>query len=102
MSCEKITYRLHAVLRMFERKITAAEDFMKCVICKKGSTKPGTTTVTFERGCLTMVVKCVPAQVCPNCGEAYISELVTAELLKDAEERAKTGAQVEIRQYVAA
>lgn len=78
------------------------EDFMKCVICKKASTKPGTTTVTFERGCLTMVVKCVPAQVCPNCGEAYISELVTAELLKDAEERAKTGAQVEIRQYVVA
>ena len=78
------------------------EDLMKCVICKKGSTKPGMTTVTFERGCLTIVVKCVPAQVCSNCGEAYISELVTAELLKDAEERAKTGAQVEIRQYVAA
>jgi ribosomal protein L32 len=49
-----------------------------------------------------MVVKCVPAQVCSNCGEAYISELITAELLKDAEERAETGAQVEIRQYVAA
>ncbi|VVB71016.1 Uncharacterised protein [uncultured archaeon] len=78
------------------------EDFMKCVICKKGSTKLGTTTVTFEHGCLTMVVKCVPALVCPNCGEAYISEKVTIELLRDAEERAKTGAQVEIRQYVAA
>jgi hypothetical protein len=25
MSCEKITYRLHAVQRMFERKITAEE-----------------------------------------------------------------------------
>ena len=49
-----------------------------------------------------MVVKCVPALVCPNCGEAYISESVTTELLKDAEERARTGAQVEIRQYVAA
>lgn len=68
------------------------EDFMKCVICRKASAKPGTTAVTFERGCLTMVVKSVPAQVCPNCGEAYISELVAAELLKDAEERAKTGA----------
>jgi YgiT-type zinc finger domain-containing protein len=78
------------------------EDLMKCVICKKASTKPGTTTITFERDCLTMVVKCVPAQVCPNCKEAYISEAVTAELLKDAEERANTGAQVEIRQYVAA
>jgi YgiT-type zinc finger domain-containing protein len=78
------------------------ENFMKCVICKKASAKAGTTTVTLERGCLTMVVKCVPALVCPNCGEAYISELVTTELLKDAEERARTGAQVEIRQYVAA
>ena len=75
---------------------------MKCVICKNASTKPGTTTVTLERGCLTMVVKCVPALVCPNCGEAYISELVTTELLNDAEERARTGAQVEIRQYVPA
>ena len=78
------------------------EDLMKCIICKKGSTKPGTTTITFERGCLTMVVKCVPAQVCPNCGEAYISEEITAKLLKDTEERANIGAQVEIRQYVAA
>ena len=78
------------------------ENFMKCVICKKASTKTGTTTVTLERGCLTMVVKCVPALFCPNCGEAYISESVTTELLKDAEERARTGAQVEIRQYVAA
>ena len=78
------------------------EDSMKCVICKKSSTKAGTTTVTFERGCFTMVVKCVPAQVCPNCGEAYINEDVASELLKDAEKKATTGAQVEIRQYVAA
>ncbi|MDD2756058.1 MAG: type II toxin-antitoxin system MqsA family antitoxin [Methanothrix sp.] len=75
---------------------------MKCVICKKAFTKPGTTSITLERGCLTMVVKCVPAQVCPNCGEAYISEEVTAKLLKDAEERVRTGAQVEICNYVAA
>lgn len=78
------------------------EDLMKCVICKKASTKPGTTTVTFERGCLTMVVKCVPAQVCPNCGEAYINEEIASALLKDAEKKATAGAQVEIREYVAA
>jgi YgiT-type zinc finger domain-containing protein len=58
--------------------------------------------IDHSRGCLTMVVKCVPALVCPNCGEAYISESVTTELLKDAEERSRTGAQVEIRQHVAA
>ncbi|MBP7070519.1 MAG: type II toxin-antitoxin system MqsA family antitoxin [Methanothrix sp.] len=78
------------------------EDSMKCVICKKAFTKPGTTTVTFECGCLTMVVKCVPAQVCPNCGEAYVSEHIASELLEDAENKASTGAQVEIREYVAA
>ena len=72
------------------------EDLMKCVICKKASTKPRTTTVTFERGCLTMVVKCVPAQVCPNCGEAYINE--KPQLSCDAEERASTGRRSEDRQ----
>ena len=39
----------------------------------------------------------MPAQICPNCREAYINENVTSELLKDVEERARTGAQVEIR-----
>ncbi|MEW5995611.1 MAG: type II toxin-antitoxin system MqsA family antitoxin [Candidatus Zixiibacteriota bacterium] len=75
---------------------------MKCIICKQADTKPGTTTVTFERDSLTMVVKGVPAQVCPNCGEQYVDGEVASHLLKTAEEMAKSGAQVEIRQYVAA
>jgi YgiT-type zinc finger domain-containing protein len=74
---------------------------MKCVICKKGITCQGTTIVTLVRDCLTMVVKGVPAQVCPICKEAYIDEKITAELLKGAEESAREGAQVEIRQYMA-
>ena len=49
-----------------------------------------------------MVVKEVPAQVCPNCGEQYVDAKVTLHLLKTAEEMAKSGAQVEIRQYVEA
>ena len=75
---------------------------MRCVICKKGSTEPGATTVTLERGGLTMVIKGVPAQVCKNCGEAYVDERVASELLISAEQAAKAGAQVEIRQYVTA
>ncbi len=75
---------------------------MKCIICKKGITHQETTTVTLECDCLTMVVKGVPAQVCPICKEAYIDEKITAELLKGAEERVRGGTQVEIRQYVAA
>ncbi len=75
---------------------------MKCVICKQAQTKPGTTTLTLERGGATFVVKNVPAQVCPNCGEAYVDEETTAQVLRTAEQMARAGTQVDIRQYVAA
>ena len=45
---------------------------MKCPICKHGETTAGTSSVTLQRGGLTLVVKDVPAQVCDNCGEAYV------------------------------
>jgi len=35
---------------------------MKCVVCKQAETRPGVTTVTFERGDSTFVVREVPAQ----------------------------------------
>jgi YgiT-type zinc finger domain-containing protein len=75
---------------------------MKCVICKNAETKPGTTTLTLERDGLTYVIKKVPAQVCPNCGEDYVDEKVTSDLLKSTEQMVKVGTQVDIRQYVAA
>lgn len=75
---------------------------MKCVICKNGETKPGTVTVTLEREGTTLVFKNVPAQVCENCGEAYVDEAITTQLLMDAEAAVKTGVQVEVRQFVAA
>lgn len=73
---------------------------MKCLICKQAETVPGETTVTLERGELTLVIKHVPAQVCPNCGEAYVDEAVGAELLRTAEQMARAGAQVDVRRYV--
>lgn len=75
---------------------------MRCVICKQATTKPGTTTITLERDGLTLVVKNVPAEVCPNCGEAYVDEQATAHVLQTADQMAQTGTQVDIRQYVAA
>jgi YgiT-type zinc finger domain-containing protein len=58
---------------------------MKCVVCKQAETRPGVTTVTLGRGDSTFVVRDVPAQVCPNCGEDYVDSKVTAELLRSAE-----------------
>jgi YgiT-type zinc finger domain-containing protein len=75
---------------------------MKCVICKQGETQPGKVTVTLERDEMTLVIKGVPAEVCSNCGEQYIDEEVSAQLLKIAEEVAHSGVQVDIRKYIAA
>lgn len=46
---------------------------MKCVICKQGSTKPGHATVTLQRGNTTVIFKEVPADICENCGEYFIT-----------------------------
>jgi YgiT-type zinc finger domain-containing protein len=74
---------------------------MTCVVCKKGDTVSGDTTVTLERGGLTLVVKRVPAQVCRNCGEAYVDAAVAERLLGAAEDAARSGAEVEVRLYAA-
>lgn len=75
---------------------------MKCVICKKGEAKPGKATVTLERDGTTLVIKGVPANVCTNCGEEYVDEGITARLLKTAEEAARSGVEVDVREYAAA
>jgi YgiT-type zinc finger domain-containing protein len=75
---------------------------MKCVICKHGETRPGTTTVTLERGGATLVIKSVPARICDNCGEAYVDEQVTHQLVDAAEQALRTGVQVDVREFAAA
>ncbi len=75
---------------------------MKCTACKHGETQAGTATVTLSREQLTLVVKCVPAQVCENCGEEYVDEAITGRLLETAEEDARSGVQVDVRQYIVA
>jgi len=75
---------------------------MKCVICKKGETSDGKTTLTLERNKAVLVIRGVPAQVCRNCGEAYVDQIVTDNLLKVAEEAVRSEIQVDVREYVAA
>mgnify|MGYP001583404723 CR=1 FL=1 len=75
---------------------------MRCAICKQADMEAGTTTVTLERDNLTLVVKGVPAQVCPNCGESYVSDHVASRLLRVANEAVPAGTQVEIREFVTA
>lgn len=72
---------------------------MKCTICKHGETVEGFTTVTLEKNDTTIVFKQVPALVCDNCCEKYISDEVTKELLAKAQEIVKSGVEVDIRHY---
>ncbi len=75
---------------------------MKCVICKNGETHPGLTVVTLYRRGNTLVIKNVPAEICENCGEYYLSDEVAARVYEQAEQSLKHGAEVEIGQYAVA
>lgn len=72
---------------------------MKCVICRHGETRPGKTTVTLEHGGATLVVKRVPARICDNCGESYVDEEITRQLLGTTDEALKAGVQVDVREF---
>ncbi|MER3422594.1 MAG: hypothetical protein C4293_04525 [Nitrospiraceae bacterium] len=74
---------------------------MKCVICKTGETKPGMVTVTLLRGETTVLIKGTPAEVCENCGEYYLDEVVARKVYAQAEEAVQRRAEVEILRYAA-
>ena len=75
---------------------------MKCPICKHGETRPGQTTVTLERDEMAVVFRSVPGEVCDNCGETFHDEAVTASLLRQAEQAAAAGVEVDIRRFAVA
>jgi YgiT-type zinc finger domain-containing protein len=72
---------------------------MKCAICRNGITERGYTTVIFEKDEMTLVFKRVPAQICNNCGEEYISSEVNKTLLRCAREEMKRGITLEMLTY---
>ena len=74
---------------------------MKCIICKHGNTQPGLVTVTLQREDCIVILKKVPAEVCENCGEYYLSDTVTDSVLQRAETAVNNGAEVEIIRYAA-
>ncbi|MDF5735206.1 MULTISPECIES: type II toxin-antitoxin system MqsA family antitoxin [unclassified Nostoc] len=74
---------------------------MRCVICQHGETKPGLVTVTLERDECIIVLKKVPAEICDNCGEYYLSDAVTEQVLEKVESAINNGAELEIIKYAA-
>jgi len=74
---------------------------MKCVICRNGNTENGFTTIVLEQGDTTLVFKRVPARICNNCGEEYISSHVNKKLLDYARAEIKRGVSLELLEYAA-
>lgn len=74
---------------------------MKCVICKTGETKSGMVTVTLLRGETTVLIKGTPAEVCEDCGEYYLDEVVARKVYAQADEAVQRRAEVEILRYAA-
>ncbi len=68
---------------------------MKCPICKHGYTRPGTATVTLERGASTIIFRQVPAEICDNCGEVFHSADVAEALLAQAEVAVAQGVEID-------
>lgn len=64
---------------------------MICLICRQAETLDGLTSIHFERGEMRLVVKDVPARVCPSCGEAYVEEQVAVRLLREAKAMSAAG-----------
>lgn len=64
---------------------------MICLVCRQAETVGGFTSATFERDETRLVVKQIPARVCPSCGEAYVDEDVAVALLRQLDELSATG-----------
>lgn len=72
---------------------------MICLVCRQADLTPGLASVVFERGELRLVINSVPANVCPDCGEAYVDEDVAMQLLEDAEEMSAAGVMDDVLEF---
>lgn len=72
---------------------------MKCVICKSGETSPGKITETLTRRDSTIIIKDVPAQICENCGEYYLNDKISTQVMLLAENAILRKVQTEILQF---
>ena len=72
---------------------------MRCVMCKRGLTKPGGTSVLLTHDNFTLAVREVPAEICEVCGEDYTDEDVSKHLYHMAETMQHQGTVRDVRKY---
>jgi YgiT-type zinc finger domain-containing protein len=72
------------------------------LICRGGHLHDGVTTLTVERGSMTLVLKGVPARVCDTCGEGYVDEPTTQRVESVVDRLQAVGVQLVMQEFVAA
>jgi YgiT-type zinc finger domain-containing protein len=72
---------------------------MMCLICRQAETIDGLTSVNFERGEMRLLIRNVPAHVCPDCREAYLNEEVAVRLLQETDKLSKAGLLEHVIEY---
>ncbi len=60
---------------------------MICLVCKHRKMERGTTILPIERDNEILLITDIPAQVCANCGEAYLEENTSISIQKLARKR---------------
>jgi len=73
---------------------------MICVVCREAHTTQSLTSIQFERDEFRAVVHQIPAWVCPACGESYLEEAVTTDLLKRVQEIMAEGEMDVVLEYL--
>ena len=86
---------------MRERVFGGGYRASECSLCRHGKTQPGVANVTLQRGDATVVIKGVPADVCDNCGEYYLSADMSGRILVLAEQAVRRGAEVAVFRFAA-
>lgn len=72
---------------------------MICLICRKAQLLDGFVSLNFERDEFRTVINLVPVQICPACGESYLDEQVTEQVLSLAEKILHEGIVDSVQDY---
>lgn len=72
-----------------------------CAMCR-GSLGPGKTTHSFVRGTRVLVIRDIPAEICGDCGEAYLSDETVDRLQEQIARLEAMDAEVSVTRYQAA
>jgi YgiT-type zinc finger domain-containing protein len=75
---------------------------MNCLICRQSNLIYGPTSITFERGEFRLLIRGVPAWVCPSCGEAVVDEDVSIQIIGQAESLFAQGIREDVCEYQSA